>query len=460
MSYSHYVEDRARIGVFRVGKFIIAPAIGVGRLNLAVHCVRSAFKASVCVFVLTLAAVHGEEPTSKDSKDERLTLPEAIAEARTQNPQMLVLEAAVASARGAVVTAKTFANPELTVEPGARRALEDTSFAIGFNGVIAISQPFKFLGKRTLEIAIAQSDVKLRDIAIEAFRFQLAAKVSRVFYQMLAAQKITEARSEQVTFAKVFVESAKKRAESGYAGDFETIKSEADLIAANAALREAEGRVTTARIALNTLLGRPPSAPLAVSGSLENLAPRGEPRDFIGLAMARNPSLQALSIEAEKTGLNLRLTRMGNLPDFSVGPSVEYFKDEQIFSLSASVTLPVWDRKKGEIQTATAEQKRALAEIAQQRFEIAGEVTKAASSLAVARDQLALYQPGFFDKLRAFVRQAEEGYAQSATTLIIYLEAKRTYFEALTGYYEALGRVAESRADLESAVGVPLEIKK
>jgi outer membrane protein, heavy metal efflux system len=207
-------------------------------------------------------------------------------------------------------------------------------------------------------------------------------------------------------------------------------------------------------------MGRSPSAPLAVSGSLENLAPRGEARDFIGLAMARNPSLHAVSIEAEKTGLNLRLTRMGNLSDFSVGPSVEYFKDEQIFSLSASIALPVWNRKKGEIQTATAEQKRALAEIAQQRLEIAGEVTKAASGLAVARDQLALYQPAFLDKLRAFVRQAEEGYAQSATTLIIYLDAKRTYFDALTNYYEALGRVAESRADLESAIGVPLEMKK
>jgi cobalt-zinc-cadmium efflux system outer membrane protein len=421
---------------------------------------RSAFRASACVFVLALASVHGEETANKVSKDERLTLPEAIAEARTQNPQMLALEAAVASARGSVVTAKTFANPEMTVEPGARRALEDTSFAIGFNGVIAISQPFKFPGKRTLEIAIAQSDVRLREIAIEAFRFQMAAKVGRAFYEMLAAQKITEARSEQVAFAKVFVESAKKRAESGYAGDFETIKSEADLIAAKAALREAEGRVAAARIALNTLMGRPPSAPLAVSGSLENLAPRGEARDFIGLAMARNPSLQALSIEAEKTGLNLRLTRMGNLPDFSIGPSVEYFKDEQIFSVGASIILPVWNRKKGEIQTATAEQKRALAEIAQQRLEIAGEVAKAASGLAVARDQLALYQPAFLDKLRAFVRQAEEGYAQSATTLIIYLDAKRTYFETLTSYYEALGRVAESRADLESATGVPLEMKK
>ena len=120
-------------------------------------CERSAFKASVCVFILALASVHGEEQTNKNSKDESLTLPEAIAEARTQNPQMLALEAAVASARGGVLTAKTFANPELTVEPGARRALEDKSFDIGFNGVIAISQPFKFPGKRTLEIAIAQS---------------------------------------------------------------------------------------------------------------------------------------------------------------------------------------------------------------------------------------------------------------------------------------------------------------
>ena len=61
--------------------------------------------------------------------------------------------------------------------------------------------------------------------------------------------------------------------------------------------------------------------------------------------------------------------------------------------------------------------------------------------------------------MRDFVRQAEEGYAQSATTLIIYLDAKRTYFDALISYYEALGRAAECRADLESSIGVPIDLK-
>ena len=372
---------------------------------------------------------------------------------------MLSLEAAVASARGGVVTAKTWGNPDLTIEPGARRALEDTSFVTAFNGVISLSQPFKFPGKRTLEIAIAQTDVKLREVAIEAFRFQMAAKVSRAFYEVLASQKIVEVRGEQVASAKVFVESAKKRAEGGYSGDFETIKSQADLIAAQVALREAEGQVTTARIVLNTLMARSPTAQPELAGSLENLVPKGRPGDFVGLALARNPALRALDIEAEKSGLTVRRTRMENLPDFAVGPNVEYYKDEQIYSISASVTLPLWDRKKGAIQTATAQQQQTLAEIQRLRLEIAGGVTKAAAQLGVAGDQLTLYPPALLDKMRAFVRQAEEGYAQSATTLIIYLDAKRTYFDTLTNYYEALGRAAASRAELESAIGVPLDFK-
>jgi len=409
--------------------------------------------ASCCLFLVAVGGLR-----AADTRDQ-LTLSGAIAEARSKNPEMLSLEAAAASARGGVVTAKTWANPDLTIEPGARRALEDTSFVTAFNGVISLSQPFEFPGKRTLEIAIAQSDVKLREVAIEAFRFQMAAKVSRAFYEMLAAQKIVGARHEQVASAKVFVESTKKRAEGGYSGDFETIKSQAELIAAQVALREAEGRVTTARIVLNTLMARSPGAPLALAGSLDHLVPKGRAGDFVALALARNPALRALDIEAEKSGLTVRRTRMENLPDFSVGPNFEYYKDEQIVSIGATVTLPVWDRKKGAIQTATAQQQQTMAEIQRLRLEIAGGVTKAAAQLGVAGDQLGLYPPAFLDQMRAFVRQAEEGYAQSATTLIIYLDAKRTYFDTLTNYYEALGRAAANRAELESAIGVPLEIK-
>ena len=68
---------------------------------------------------------------------------------------------------------------------------------------------------------------------------------------MLAAQKITGLRSDQIESARTFVESSKKRAESGYASDFETIKSQAELISAQKGLLEAQGKVAAARVTLN-----------------------------------------------------------------------------------------------------------------------------------------------------------------------------------------------------------------
>jgi cobalt-zinc-cadmium efflux system outer membrane protein len=293
---------------------------------------------------------------------------------------------------------------------------------------------------------------------LEAFRFQIAAKVRRAFYEMLAAQRTITVRTEQVESARTFAESARKRAESGFAGDFETIKSQADLISAQKALADARGRVTAARIALNTLIARSPSGRLEITGSLLNIAPPGESAGFVALALARNPALRAQELAAEKAGLSLRATRFGRRPDFAIGPTVEYLQDEQTYGIGVTLPLPFWDQKKGEIQTATAEQQKAFAELEKLRTEVRGEVTKSAEALRIASAQLALYSPEFMEKLKAFVQQAEQGYAQNATTLIIYLDAKRTYFGTLTDYYEALSKVAESRVDLESAVGVPLEV--
>jgi outer membrane protein TolC len=166
---------------------------------------------------------------------------------------------------------------------------------------------------------------------------------------MLAAQKTIGVRTEQVESAKVFAESARKRAESGFAGDFETVKSQAELLSANKTLGEAQGRVVTARVTLNSLLGRSPSAPIEVSGTLEKIAPRGAEADFLALAMARNPAIRAQQLQTERAGLSLRATRFGRRPDFATGPSVEYLNDEQTYGIGVTIALPLWDQKKGEI---------------------------------------------------------------------------------------------------------------
>lgn len=386
------------------------------------------------------------------------TLDQITAEAVRNNPELRVFEQSVAAAKGGVRTARTYTNPELTFAPGVKRTRDVGNSNSEFHGTFELSQLFKFPGKRALEIAIAQRNVELTELAREAFRFQVAAKVRRAFYDFVTARKVSQARRDQVGSAENFVESARKRAESGYASDFETIKSQAELINAKKALRKTEGEMNVARVTLNALMGRSPSAPLEVTGDLNNVAPRGSRTDFIALALARNPGIRTQLRQAEISGLTLRSTRFGRRPDIAVGPSVEYTDTEQIYGLQATLALPLWDQKKGEIETATANQRRALAELERTRAEVVAEVTKAAAKLDLAKQQLALYSPAFLDRLKAFTAQAEQGYAQNTTTLLIYLDAKRTYFDTLADYYESLGSVAENRAEVESAIGVPLEL--
>ncbi|HMY20858.1 MAG TPA: hypothetical protein PKA58_31255, partial [Polyangium sp.] len=67
------------------------------------------------------------------------------------------------------------------------------------------------------------------------------------------------------------------------------------------------------------------------------------------------------------------------------------------------------------------------------------------------------YTPALSDKLKAALDAASQGYAEGRTPLLLYLESQRTYFDTLADYFDTLQKTFEARAELESAVGVPLD---
>lgn len=412
----------------------------------------------ISIFALVAGSrLSADEPATPAPAGERLTLPAAIAEAVAQSPALRVIEADIDSARGEALTAQTRPNPELTFAPGIKRVREGDGSHHEFKGTLELSRTFLFPGKRELLMSIAGRNVELRQLAIDGLRFQLTAVVRKAFYELLVAQSIVGLRQQQLESAQTFQQAAAKRAESGYASDFEAVKSQGEVINARKLLQMAVNQIASARVELNTLLGRDPSVPLEVAGTLDGALPSQGLPELVALALAENPGLRVQTLQAEIAGLNLRKARLARKPDITVGPSLDYSKSEQILGISATVALAGKNYGQGEILTATAEQRKVLAETERLRREIIGAVAKAATQLAGARAQLALYSPAYLDQLKAVVAQAEQSYAANATSLLIYLDAKRTYFDTLADYHEAIANAASSRAELESAVGTPLE---
>lgn len=413
-------------------------------------------KFSVFLFaVFTVPAAFRLSASESVPPGEKLTLPAAISEAIAQSPALRVIDADVDSARGEVETAGVRPNSELTFAPGIKHVREGDGSHNEFKGTVELSRTFLFPGKQALLVSIAERNVELRQLGIAGLRFQLSAAVRRVFSELLAAQDIVGLRRQQLESAQTFQQAADKRAEAGYASDFEAVKAKGEVINARKLLQAAENQIAAARVELNGLLGRDPAAPLEVTGSLEELIPARPLPELIALALSTNPSLRVQALQADIAGLHVRKARLARKPDITVGPSLEYSKSEQILGISATVPLVGKNYGQGEILTATAEQRRVLAETDALRREITGAVAKAATQLSGARAQLALYSPAYLEQLRAVVDQAERSYAQNATSLLIYLDAKRTYFDTMADYHEAIANAAAAAAELESAVGAP-----
>ncbi len=388
---------------------------------------------------------------------EKLTLQAAIAEAISQSPALRVIDASIESARGGVESAGLLPNSELTFAPGLKRVQEGDSSHDEFKGVLEWNRTYLSRDKREVAVAIAERGVELHTLDLDGLRFQLSAAVRKVFIELLVAQNIIDLRQQQLASAQAFQEAATKRAEAGYASDFEAVKAQGEVINARKLLQTASNQIASGRVELNGLLGRDPLAPLEVTGSLDVTISTKPLPDLITEALTHNPVLRLQAMQADIAELNVRRARLIRKSDYTLGPSFEYSKSEQILGLSATIALPSKKYGQGELLTATADQRKILAETDNVRREITSAVARAATQLAGARAQLTLYSPAYLDQLKAVVAQAENSYAQNATSLLIYLDAQRTYFDTLADYHEAIAAVAIARAELESAVGAPLQ---
>lgn len=383
-----------------------------------------------------------------------LTLDQAKARAEQKNPAFQVLQAEIAAAEGARIGAGTRANPELTIGPGIVRNTGDGATAYRFRGELGISQTFEFPGKRSLRAQLAEGEIGMRRLALDGFRQQLGIQVRRAFLQALVTQEVSSLRAEQLRTAETFMKSAKNRVEGGYASAFESAQAQSDLIAARKGVSQVQGQLRSAKLKLAELMGEPTDTAFGVQGSLDSAMAKNIPADPMALALAKNPSLQAMALRIELAEKAVQAARLASKPDLTVSPALEYSRDEQVLSVGFSVPLPIWNRGKAEVAMAVAEHRRALAEQEKLRQEMSAAIRGSQEQLGNAREQLSLYSPEFLGDIKSIMIRTEKVYDQSATSLLMYLEARRSYFANLSDYYETIGQLADAQSELSAAIGV------
>src|SRR5262245_25738981 len=106
---------------------------------------RWVLSAAAAVGCAVLFPVKGQET---NSDFERLTLDAAMGVALESNPEIRILSAHIAAARGEVLTAGTWNNPEVSMAPGFKNRSDPSTTE--FHGDFGLEQTLEWPGKRAL----------------------------------------------------------------------------------------------------------------------------------------------------------------------------------------------------------------------------------------------------------------------------------------------------------------------
>jgi len=230
------------------------------------------------------------------------------------------------------------------------------------------------------------------------------------------------------------------------------------------------GRVERALVELRRILGMDADAPLRIKQSLEELVERSAPapadaaveRPDVAASASRVRVAEAqIERAGREGGVDLNLFGMymrmdAGFPQQAFGPGGGIEPIRGVFhylAAGATVTLPLRDRKQGEIAAAEAKRAGAAAELEAARLSAQADVAAARVRVERAREAVSVYTADTRTLARQNLAVVGQTYELGRATVFDVLAEQRRYLEVERAYIDTLREAFEARQALARALG-------
>jgi cobalt-zinc-cadmium efflux system outer membrane protein len=383
-----------------------------------------------------------------------------VNQALQRNPELNFFVAEIAAAKGAIRTAGTLRNPDLSTEIGYKNSRENSGGSSGDGAIVALSfsQTFEYPGRVALRKAIANHDLGLAELHLQQFRLTLSARVRSLTYAMTSAHERTKAVQEVASRTQALINLLKQRPLAGIAPQLEAEIINANLLTFQRQEHESILAEKTIASELNQLCGRSADAPLTVNTSPIVFTVLSVPR-LVDAARLSAFDIRVRQLELAQQGFKVALSKNERFPSVAVGPfySLENaIEREHRVGVGISVPLPLWDRNAGNIASSKARQQQAEASLTLAEREVERRVTQIAAGLETQRAEIETWRTGALAKLREASRSADQNYRLGAVPLTTYVEIQKQYLEAIGAFHDAQKDALEAAQALEILTGQKL----
>jgi outer membrane protein TolC len=418
----------------------------------------------------TIARVSHEEPIAASNREPatdandpfagqaELSLDRLLDEVQQRNPSLQASLAAWSAA------AERYPQVVALDDPMFQTMLAPASFAsssdVQSSYSVGIAQKFPWPGKRALRGQMAQAETNAASLDSQEVQLRLTEATRVAFFDYYLVFRESELNGANVDAVHKFRETANIKYESSLVTQQDVLQADVEIAKLESRRIELQQNQRVAVARINMLLHRAPDfhlprppAALAIGGnpySVESLQQ---------LALER-PELaaQASRIQAEQAAVELACKEF--YPDFELmGRYDQFWTDrEQRPQIGLNVNIPLnQSRRQAAVREATFRLRKMQAEYEQQIDSIRHDVEAGFARLDGSRKMALLYDQKILPAARKNVESANAGYAAGKVDFLRLIQAQRELIELQEKQQEAVAEYFRRRAELERAVGMPIE---
>ncbi len=291
-------------------------------------------------------------------------------------------------------------------------------------------------------------------------RFRAALETESSYYDVLVSQELSRVSQERVNRARQGLGVARARVASGAAVQTDSLQLVLELTRAGVDLLRQRNALRNARLELGRrvgALGPVDAEPLDTTPAPE--LPIALP-EALRAALDQGPQYRAAVAEERSAEAGLRSQRSDYLPTFSVGGLHQRY-DTQIFpgasnisSVTFSLSFPLWDNGRREIEVSRARVNRDVARAIREDLEraVRRDVSAAYDSYQTSRAAVDLATVGR-TVARENYRMQEMRYRAGASEILDLLDAQLGLAEAEADLVQSRYQTRLALAGLEAILG-------
>jgi outer membrane protein TolC len=255
-----------------------------------------------------------------------LTLTQAIRTAQEQSPDVRQVQEQYSSARAKVGLALAPSEPTLSFSNN--DMTKQFSLGSSASNVIQVTESIGFPGRAVMNRSMLSQQAEAIQFQLQAMKLQVSVNVKTAYYNLQLARKNIELNADTRLAYERILSIAKRRYETGAAGQVDYLNAQVTLLANNNDLADLQTAERQARGQLNVLLKKPVDAELAIEPIKMVYHPKIELNKALEAMIERRNEIQAARSQEHATQRAVDLAWLSILPDFQITlGTTDYRKD-------------------------------------------------------------------------------------------------------------------------------------